>query len=92
PNHGRRRRDRRAALTAPAAPPSRSRTAVRLFSFLEWNRSRAAFYPNGERRNKLLLYGHKSGTYYAPVFSLNLINSRYENIPFRLVNRSFRFC
>ncbi|WP_218921567.1 hypothetical protein, partial [Burkholderia sp. MSMB1078WGS] len=58
---------------------------------IAWNRSRTAFYSNGERRNKLLLYGHKSGTYYAPVFSLNLINSRYENIPFLLVNRSFRF-
>ncbi|WP_157915388.1 hypothetical protein, partial [Burkholderia ubonensis] len=26
------------------------------------------------RRNKLLLYGRKPGIYYAPVFSLNLIN------------------
>ncbi|CAM2187658.1 hypothetical protein BLAT2472_90274 [Burkholderia latens] len=52
------------------------------FLFRVRNRFPGAFYRNGTRRNKLLLYGEKSGIYYAPVFSLNLINYRTDHIFF----------
>ncbi|HHT9034259.1 TPA: hypothetical protein ACT5B9_006109, partial [Burkholderia cenocepacia] len=58
----RRRHDRRAALTAASRPLPSAGQPSGFFIDVAWNRSRTAFHPNGERCNKLLLYGDKSGT------------------------------
>ncbi|CAG9204670.1 hypothetical protein BVI1335_1730002 [Burkholderia vietnamiensis] len=90
-DRGRRRRDRRAALTARRAAFPAAGWSSGFFFFGAGNRFGVHSSSTGPRCNKLLLYGPKPRFYYSPRFSLNLINYLIGDISFQIVIRSFRF-